>query len=294
MGVTGVSGPVLVAVADPAHVQQLVRTAGDLARLGSGTVRLVTVAAKPYDSPFGIYDDETIVREYAADSHELLKRATPPPGVVIERDIVVARTVAKGILRAIEEANPAALVVGWEERSRRSDAVLGTTVDTLVERAPCDLYIERIGREANGVDSVLLPVAGGPHVEVAASVGKAIAERNEARVVVLSVATPEVGVEAARRFVAEGRTTVRAALGPDVELESVVHEAEDATDAIVAEASDHDVLVMGATRQGAIRRQLVGSVPRRVVERTDRTAILARDGDVVGGPLGRLGGLFRR
>ena len=57
---TAADGPVLVAVSDPAHVEQLVRTAGDLARLGSGLVRVVTVAVKPHDSPFGVFDDETI------------------------------------------------------------------------------------------------------------------------------------------------------------------------------------------------------------------------------------------
>lgn len=293
MGVRGSSGPVLVAVAEPDHVQQLVRTAGDLARLGSGTVRLVTVAVKPHDSPFGIFDDETIRREYAGDSHELLERATPPPDVSVERDVVVARSVARGILRAVEETGPAALVVGWDEPARRTDAVLGTTVDTLVERASCNLYVERIGREADGVESVLLPVAGGPHVGVAATAATAIAASNEARVVVLSVATSDSGVDA-EVFVTEGREALVATPGPGVPVETAVREADDVTAALVAEAADHDVVVLGATRQGAIRRQLVGSVPRRVVRRTDRTVILARAADAVGGPLGRLGGLLRR
>lgn len=294
MGERGADGPVLVAVADPDHVQQLVRTAGDLARLGTGTVRLVTVAVKPYDSPFGILEDETIRREYAGDSHDLLERATPPPGVTVERDVIVDRSVAGGLLSAVEETDPAALVVGWQGRTRRTDAILGTTVDTLVESATCDLYVERIGREADGVDSVLLPVAGGPHVGVAAAGAKAIAARNEARVVVLSVATPGSDGDAAARFVAEGRDALAAARGPETPVETAIHEAEDVTDALVSEVADHDVIVLGATRQGAIRRQLVGSVPRRVVERTDRTVILARDSDVVGGLLGRLGGLLRR
>jgi nucleotide-binding universal stress UspA family protein len=68
----------------------------------------------------------------------------------------------------------------------------------------------------------------------------------------------------------------------------------DVTDALVAAAADHDVVVLGATRKGPLRGRLVGSVPRRVVRRTDATVILARDGSVVGGLLGRIGGLLRR
>ncbi|MFC6726621.1 universal stress protein, partial [Halobium palmae] len=88
------AGPVLVAVEDPEQVRQLVRTAGDLARLGERTVRLVSVVVKSYDSPFGVFDDETIVREFADDSRELLRRAIVPSDVTVQRDLVVARSVA--------------------------------------------------------------------------------------------------------------------------------------------------------------------------------------------------------
>ncbi len=294
MDTEGTGRPVLVGLSNPDAAQQLVRTAGDLARLEAGSVRLVTVAVKPHDSPFGVFDDETIVREFAGESHDLLNRVTTPPGVAVERDVLTARSAAGGLLEAVQAANPAALVVGWEGRMRRSDAVLGTTVDRLVERAPCDLYIERVGREADGVDSVLLPVAGGPHVGAAARMARAIALGNEARVLVFSVAADDDSVDEADGFVAEGAEAVSAATGDELRVETTTVRGEDVTDAVVAEAADHDVTVMGTTRQGAIRRTLVGSVPRRVVERTEGTVILARDGDAVGGPLHRLGGLLRR
>lgn len=312
MPTTTGDGPVLVAVGNPEHVEQLVRTAGDLAHGGPGRVRIVTVVAKPTDSPFGVFADETIRREFAGDSRELVERAETPPGVAVEREVVVGRSVAGGILSAVEETDPTALVVGWQGRSRRSDAILGTTVDRLVERAPCDLYVERVGREANGVDSVLLPVAGGPHVRVAATAARAIAERNDARVHVLSVATP--GSTGASEYVSETREllesghgtggkarvgTAGTGTGADsvetrapIDAETV--EAEDATDVLVAAAADHEVVVLGATRKGPLRGRLVGSVPRRVVGRTDATVIIARDGSVVGGLLGRIGGLLRR
>jgi nucleotide-binding universal stress UspA family protein len=287
------TGPVLVAVENPDHVQQLVRTAGDLARLGSGVVRLVTVVTKPRDSPFSIFEDETIRREFAADSHALLERATTPPDVTLEREILVARSPARGLLSAVEEAEPTGLVVGWTEGRRRADAVLGTTVDALVERAPCDLYVERVGREADGVGSVLLPVAGGPNVRVAATAATVIAVRNDAEVLVLSVATDEVTPDDASRYVEEARDAVRDVSDGDVPVDTRVRDAENATDAVVAEAEGHDVVVLGATRQSAFRRRLVGSVPRRVVRRTDRTVIVARDGETVHGPLARLGSLLR-
>ncbi|SEL34686.1 universal stress protein [Haloferax larsenii] len=287
-------GPVLVAVEDPAHVQQLVRTAGDLARVRSGAVRLVTVLVKPYDSPFGVFDDETILRNFSGDSRELLAKAKPPEGVVVERDVVVARSVAGGVLKAVGETAPSALVVGWLGLSRRSDAVFGTTVDKLIEKAPCDVYVERIGQEANGVDSILVPVAGGPHVEAAAAVASAIADRNDARILVYSVATPSFGTEGAREFVEAGSDTVKMTPPFGGPIETKTETADDATTAIIEESAAHDIVVLGATRKGSLRRRLVGSVAKQVVARTDTTVILARDADVVRTPLQRLGELLRR
>lgn len=296
MVATSAAGPVLVAVEEPEHVRQLVRTAGDLARLGAGAVRVVTVVAKPHDSPFGVFDDETIRSEYAGDSHALLARATAPAEVTVERDVVVARSVAGGILSAVEESDPTALVVGWQGHPLRTDAVLGTTVDRLIERADCDLYVERIGREANGVESVLLPVAGGPHVGAAATAAGAIADRNDARVLVLSVASGEADRTEATAFVEEAREALAAVPGVDPPVETTVREtaAGGVTDAVVAATADHDVIVLGATRQGSLRRRLVGSIPGRVVERTDRTVIVARDEAAVGGLRHRFGELLRR
>jgi nucleotide-binding universal stress UspA family protein len=286
-------GPVLVGVNDPAQVQQLVRTAADLARLGAGEVRLVSVAVKPYDSPFGVFDDETIIEEYATESHELLERAETPPGVTVERDVVVGRTAANGLLDAVERVQPSALVVGWLRSGKGTSAVLGSTIDTLVERAPCDLYVERVGREANGVDSVLLPVAGGPHVEAGARLAAAIADANDARVSVFSVATPERGRQGASEAATAGREAVDRVPGVDPAVETTTVESSDVTEAILEVAPDHDVIVMGATEQGLIRRRLAGSVPRRVSERTDQTVILARDRRVVGGLGHWLGRLVR-
>lgn len=286
------AGPVLVAVSDPDHVEQLVRTAGDLARLGNGLVRVVTVAVKPHDSPFGVFDDETIRREFAGGSHELLASATTPAGVGVERQVVVARSVAGGIVSAVERWDPAALVVGWTGATSRRDAVFGTTVDRLVERVPCDLYVERIGREANGVESVLLPVAGGPHVGVSAQAAVAIADRNDARLVLYTVSTPNSDRDT-EAVLAEARAAVDA-VGRDVSVSRVVRESSAVADALVADADDYDVVVVGATRQGPLRRRLVGSVPRSVVARTDRTVLVARDGATVEGLWHRLGELIRR
>jgi nucleotide-binding universal stress UspA family protein len=285
---------VVVAVGNPDHVEQLVRTAGDLARVRNGGIRLVSVVVKSQDSPFEVFSDETIRREYSGDRQALLDRATAaaPADVPVEADLVVARSVASGVLDAAADPAVEALLVGWHGPPRRSELVLGTSVDRLLRRAPCDVYVERIGRVADGVDGVLLPVAGGPHVRPAATAAAAIAAANEATVSVVTVVPPGTDDEAATGRLTAAVEALSAAPGPDIPVETVVRASDDVESALLETAAEGDVVVFGATRRSGLRDRLVGSVPRRVADRTDRTVVLARAADAAG-PLaslfGRLG-----
>jgi nucleotide-binding universal stress UspA family protein len=292
MSERGTKGDVLVAVADPEHVPQLVRTAADLARQRTHRVRLMTVEVKPRDSPFSLFSDETIIEEFAAESHKLLDRAPEPEGVEIVRDLVVARTVENGVVSAVKRTEPSALVIGWDSDPSRSDALLGTTVDAVFERAPTDVYAERIGREAGMVRSVLVPVAGGPHVRAAMTAGGAIAKENQAQLTVFSVGGAETDMETARAFAEEGAETLAEELGDSIDVKTQVEMADSIEDAIVDAAEAHDVIVFGATRKGVLRGRLVGSVPRHVVKRTDKTVIVARGESGTRGFLGRISALL--
>jgi len=230
-----------------------------------------------------LYTDETIIEQYSEPSQKTLDKATrvAPDDVTVTSAQIVDQSIADGVLRAVAQTNARALVVGWQERKRRTDAVLGTTIDRLIKCAPCDLYVERIGQEANGVESILLPVAGGPHVRPAASVAKAIATRNDATVHVFSVATSDTDSETAREYTASAKMSLEETSGPGIQVGSETYDGDDIAEAIIEVATDHDVIIFGATRQGVLHRRLVGSIPRTVVERTDRTVLLGRAGDTV-------------
>ena len=274
---------VLVAVDHPERAAQLVRTGSDIAALTGSSVRVVTVAVKPRNSPFGVFEDATIIQEYAADSRAILSRATnvAPGGVEVDGEVIVGTSVAAGILEAVERQNPGAVVIGWDDQRGHRDTILGSTVDRLLKRLPCDLYVERIGAMANGVDSVLLPVAGGPHVTPAAMAAKSIAVRNRASIEVLAIAGGDVNESDAQSFREVGVETVEGLPGPPVTVTTRLTSSEVVPDEIVAVASEHDVIVFGATRQGALKRRFVGSIPRLVAERTDRTVILGRSGEAI-------------
>jgi nucleotide-binding universal stress UspA family protein len=280
----------VVAVGNPEYAEQLVRTAADVARVNDGEIHVVSVVHKPRESPFALFSDETIRAEFAGDRREILDRAveTATGDVPVNGRVVVGTDVARTLVSAVEELEADALLMGWHGRPSRSDVVLGTTVDDVLRRAPCDVLVERIGPTANGVERVLLPVAGGPHVPLAASVADAVARANDATVRVLSVVDPDADEDE--------RTSAREHLEEATDLltttvESELREAPVVDDAVLEAASECDLVVFGATRRGLVRRRLVGSVPQAVGRRTDRTVILARrrpEPSVIGRLTGRL------
>ncbi|WP_458186406.1 universal stress protein [Haladaptatus sp. NG-WS-4] len=260
---------VAVAVAHPDNAPQLTRTAVDIARERDGEVLVFSVLVKERESPFALFTDEVIVREFGDEKRKVLDRVieTAQGTVPVRGQLLVSHDIARALTDAVVEFDCDTLVVGWHERKRPSEIVLGSNVDRLVARAPCDLLVEKIG-PADGVDSILVPVAEGPHAELAVDVARAIALTNDARVHLLRVAndrSTDAGVIL---------TTLERRIRP-VTAETEVRTGG-VTETVVEEASKHDVTVLGSTRQGMLRRQLVGTVPQAVGRRADTTVIIAR------------------
>jgi nucleotide-binding universal stress UspA family protein len=265
---------IAVAMGNPDHAEQLTRTAMDVARDHDGGVFVVGVLVKPEESPFALFTDEVITREFGGERRGVLDRAMEVAAgtdVPVSGRLFVASSVAQGVLQAVEVTNCDCLLVGWEQRSRET-AILGTNVDTLVRRAECDVLVEKIGATADGVEAVLHPVAEGSHADLAGSVARAIAVANDARVDLLRVVESEREESEARALLARKADSLHG-----VEVETTIR-AGDVADAIVAESAERDVTVLGATRTGFVRRQFVGTVPQAVGRRADGTVLMARKG----------------
>jgi nucleotide-binding universal stress UspA family protein len=265
----------VVAVSNPDTVAQLMRTAVDLADAHDGEIRVVSVIHKPVTSPFLLFSEERIKREFEGGQRDVLESAVAAAEdapVPVRRRLVVGTDVSDALLSAVDDAD--ALLLGWQDRPGPSDVVLGTTVDPVVRRAPCDVFVERVGTTADGLEAVLLPTDGGPHVDAATELAEAVARANDAPVTVVSYVAPGAG--AAAREAARDHVETAAARLAGVATETAVREAADAADAIVAAAEDHDFVALGATRERRFRNRVVGSVARSVGRRATPPVVIAK------------------
>lgn len=277
---TGSGGyTVVVAVANPDTVDQLMRTAVDLAAAHDGEIRAVSVVHKPLTSPFLLFSGERIREEYQGDRALVLERATifgSGTEVPVRRHLLVGSDVSEAILQSTRAAGGDALLLGWQDRAHPSDIVLGRTVDSVISRAPCPVYVERVGTTAGGVDSILLPTVGGPHLEPATDAVEAIAHANDATVTIASFLQSDGGAEDRAAASDHVETAVGALDG--VACERVIEPSDDVAASIVAAAAGHDVVVLGATRERGIRRRVVGSVARRVASEAAPPVVIAKRG----------------
>ncbi|MDS0242284.1 MULTISPECIES: amino acid permease [unclassified Haloferax] len=264
---------VLVPIANPDNAAQLMRTAIDVARDRDAEILVMSAVEVPSQTP--ISEGRRFVDEKRETISSVMELAT-------DADVPVSGTVRLGhdagtaILNTIEEHDSDVVLMGWRGRGRRRDYILGSNVDEVVTKAPCDVLVERIGPTDGEVDSILLPTAGGPHAELAAEVCRAIARTNDAEIHVMNVVAP--GADESDREDAQRRVdSTAAAVGDDeVRVTTSVREGEDVSTAIVAATEEFDLTVIGATREGLLQQLVFGAIPETVGRDAASTVIMAK------------------
>ncbi|WIV68360.1 universal stress protein [Natrialbaceae archaeon AArc-T1-2] len=213
-------------------------------------------------------EDETML----ADAMEVVESA----GVPAERRIRIARGVAAGILSSIEAYDADAVFMGWRGRPPREDRVLGGYLDTVLKKATCDVLVERIKTpRPESIDSVLVPVAGGPHDAFATEVAGATARQHDASVQLVHVMATD-DPELSRR---DAETLLRQATGSlegVSSIERVIVERDDVAGAITDRTADHDVTFLGVSRGGVLERTLLGTVSEAVGRHAAGSVVLAK------------------
>ena len=296
---------ILVPIANPENVDQLLRTAADIAADRGAEVLAMSVVTIPEQTPL------SRGTEYIDKEREILRRAmatraddgtNTDPEVEVDTDdtaetenlhgtleahdtevpisatIRISHHVETAILNTIEQYNTDAVLMGWGARgSRRHEIVFGSVVDAIATEADCDVLVERLGSDATGdLDSVLLPTAGGPHAELTEEICRAVCRSTGARAEVLSVASStdegKDGSTDARERVDAVAERLREA---DVEVDTTVAEGE-VLETVLEHSSGHDLTVIGSTREGVLQQFVFGAIPEEVAREADGTVLVVK------------------
>ncbi len=262
---------ILVPVANPDNVETLMRTALDLARDRDGEVLVMSVVTVPQQTPL------SEGRQFIQEEREVLDQALAignESEVPVSGTIRIGHSVSQAIINTVHDHDSDVVLLGWRGRKpRRRDVIMGTTIDEVVRKAPCDVLVEKV--DGADVDRILVPTAGGPHVDLAARVARSIARATGAAVDVVSVVHPDAPEKQRKAVLQHVRRTAEVLEGlPDVE-ERVV-EGEDVEATLVRLGADADLTILGATREGKLQQLLFGAIPETVASQVPGAVIMAK------------------
>lgn len=130
-----------------------------------------------------------------------------------------------------------------------------------------DVTINHYGPGANrAINSVLVPVAGGPHSDAAVRLASNIAAEWAAALTLLTV-VPETTTDAEARAASERLDEYADSVAGESVETTVVH-SDDVVSTIVAESGAHELLVIGASERSLFKRLFSGSLPDTLARET--------------------------
>lgn len=269
-------GTLIVPVANRETVDRLLATAITLAHQRSMRLVVLHVVEVPAQLPLSegdaLLDDDDDRRRLL----ETAARQCEQAGVEADTALRYARDVATGIVGAVSDHSGDALLMGWRGRPRRRDIVLGSFLDRVLAEAPCDVFVKRIRRQPTEIDSILVPIAGGPHCGLSVTVADALAREHDASVLLLHV----VPTDASTTSLDEATALLDEYMEPfdaaDVTAESSIVRDDHVAGRITDMTGNHDLTILGATRRSFLKRKLVGSVAEGVGRAATSNVIVTR------------------
>jgi nucleotide-binding universal stress UspA family protein len=246
------------------------------------SLTVVTVVPRPWMTPsLGRID-----AEYAQYAEQLAARSAKEAqecidsiasGLEVNYHKVPHRSVAGGLLEAVDELKSEVLVLGSAADGKLGQVVLGSTADRLLHSSPVPLTISTRGyrgSKAGGLTRITAAYPGTPETLHVVERVAALAEQLSVPMRVVTFAVrgrtmypPEVGLSAedsileqlamhARETLAQLKTD--GVIGKDVDVQVVTGNGwDDALDA--ADWQDGDLLAIGTSPVGGIARVFLGS-----------------------------------
>ncbi|AFY64808.1 chloride channel protein [Geitlerinema sp. PCC 7407] len=241
------------------------------------------------------------------ESRRLLQRAVRlgrDLHIPVHTQIRVAHDPAQAVLETIEERHINLICMGWKGSTTTPGRVFGSTMDTVIRQAACDVMLVKFGAgvalaprspifaEAHRLpfggekaraaaslqnfDRWLLPIAGGPNAQRALHfLPGLIALSSHPKVRLYQVFTSLQAPMSSDLLVQDVEFLSQHLNCPVV--------ATTAQDSSVAESiqdlalrDQTDVIVLGATREGLLQQVMQGNIPEAIARKSPCTVILVR------------------
>lgn len=273
---------VIVPLANPDSVEQLIRIAAAIAKPKDGEIIALAVALVPGQLPIheGIKMTQHVrplIRKARATALEL--------GVELHSDLRVAHSLQHPIINSVQEYKADLMVMGWKGFSRTRDKIFGEITDYMVRHCPCDLAI--IKNVPGEIGRILFATSGGTHATLGASFARDIAGQNNASIDACVVVPTDADQTDENEALARIEKSLEA-LSAEKKLGHLIIKADSIAAGISKASRDFDLVVIGAAPIKPFKYAIAGEIPEKVARYSPKSVMLVRKWQ------GPVSGLFRK
>lgn len=260
---------IMVPVADPENALQIIGNTFKLCGAKDAQVELLHMVPIPEQVPL------SDAKKYIMTGREAITEAMLylEPQFPLTTAIRYCRNIARGIIMAARQKKTDMIIMGWPENiSYRRGFIFGSTLDPVVEKAPCNVVVfKNCPNEA--FKRILVPFAGGPNSAFAFEIASILLDHKRGKIIPLNVARPGQATQDIEAFLDDAvkeRKLKKELFAPKYII------SKNFIEAIIKEANeeDYDLLVIGATREKFLKKMISGSLPEEIARQVNKPLVM--------------------
>ena len=259
---------VLIPTTNPVRSGPLLRSVSPLLNAEGSRGTLLGLIEMAPERPLS--EGVHVARAYRTLLSRVVRYAQQGPGEL--RGLVrIAHVAAQGIREAVLETDTNLLVLEAGAGRARLDGMWTNAVEDLLVEPPCDVALVR--PDATPIRSVLVPIRGGPNAELALRLAATVCQKTGATLSALHVFSPRISPESRAR---EERAFLALAGRVDVPVHRQTVFSVSVREAIIREAAQHQMIVLGATLSLMHRPMVLGAPITRLLRRLPGTVMVVK------------------
>lgn len=276
-------GRILLPLSNPLNVSALFQIAVEIARYQKYEIECLQVINVPKCSyPAQAQVDTRSSRQLMCR----LERSARKANIPLHTRICVATDTVEAILTTITQEHINLVVMGWKGKTHSSDRLFGSIVEPLIEKAPCELLLVKLGQQPyslpynrSRIGKWLIPTAGGTNVQRAMKFLPALtnlySRSLSPRIYLCHVCSPNKPPVNLPRLKRIAKLITDKTNLPVVSLPITDSSPSDAIAILVAK-EQHDLVILGASREGLLKQAIYGNVPEAIASKVNCTVIIIR------------------
>jgi len=186
--------------------------------------------------------------------------------ITSKAQIIVSHQPWNELSNLLQKDKPDLLLLEWDAHL----SSLGVTAHDVLTRPPCDVALAR-GKISGKPKQIIVPVRGGPHAELALRVGLGLNPKGVTALHLRKTNDPDAGSDAPFK----GLDRVLKQM-PDVQKQFTV--TDDATQLILDNAKEADVIILGTTVQPVTSAASLGLVADQILREASSVVIAVKSG----------------